>query len=71
MIPFFDNREGNPARWMNQTGTIVSERIVLPTTGLNQGKMVQGKPSGSVGTFGPRPPNFETDLVRASMGSPK
>jgi len=53
---------------MNQTSTIVSERIVLPTIGLNQGKMIQGKPTR---IFGPRPANFETNLVGASMGSPK
>jgi len=56
---------------MNQTNTIVSERIVLPTIGLNQGKMVQGIPSDSVSTFWPRSQNFETDLVRVRMGSPK
>jgi len=33
--------------------------------------MVQGIPSGSVGTLGPRPQNFKTDLVRVSMGGPK
>jgi len=56
---------------MNQTSTIISQRIVLPTIGLNQGEMVQGKPTRSVGIFGPRPANFETNLVEASMGSPK